>query len=81
MGVGLNHRYESLQTWDILQFQSFYNTQDQKKKKNLKQVNITVCYTIIIIQDLLKRMEVKKQNQKLVMLLLRKKEKGKPWDF
>lgn len=36
MGVGLNHRYESLQTWDILQFQSFYNTQDQEKKKESK---------------------------------------------
>lgn len=54
MGAGLNHPYESLQTWDIPQFQSFYNTQDQGKK-NRKQANIMAHYTIITIQDLLKR--------------------------
>lgn len=60
------------------------HTRPGEKKKNLKQVNIMARYMIIIIQDydfFHIRVEVKKQNQKLVMILLRKKEKGKPWDF
>lgn len=78
MGVGLNHPHESLQIWDILRFQSFYNTQDQEKK-SLNQVNIMVCYIIIIMQDLLKRVEVNKQNQKTGDDLTKKKWERQTW--
>lgn len=48
-------------------------------KKSLNQVNIMVCYIIIIMQDLLKRVEVNKQNQKTGDDLTKKKWERQTW--